>query len=71
METDPRLDLDAETPDVDTETQPQDRLAWEAGCIARAQASVAAGRLVSSEAVDARINSLATDHELPLPRAGQ
>jgi predicted transcriptional regulator len=46
------------------------RIAWEAERIAEARASVAAGRVVSSEQVDAWIDSLGTDHELPAPRAG-
>jgi predicted transcriptional regulator len=35
--------------------------------IAEARASAAVGRMVSSEEVDAWIDSLDTDHELPLP----
>jgi predicted transcriptional regulator len=38
--------------------------------IAEARASVAAGRVVSFEAVSAWIDSLGTDHELPLPQSG-
>ena len=47
------------------------RLALEAEMIAAARASVAAGRTVSLEAVSAWIDSLGTDHELPLPQSGR
>jgi predicted transcriptional regulator len=46
------------------------RIAREAEGLARAIASADAGQLISSEAVDAWIDSLGTDHELPLPRPG-
>jgi predicted transcriptional regulator len=39
--------------------------------IVKARASAAAGRLVSSQEVDAWIDSLDTDHELPAPRSGR
>jgi predicted transcriptional regulator len=55
---------------AETEAARQSRLAREAIMIAEALASVAAGRLVCSEAVDAWIDSLDTDHELPVPYAG-
>jgi hypothetical protein len=47
------------------------RIAREAEMIAEARASVAAGRVVSLEAVSAWIDSLGTDHELPLPQSGR
>ena len=47
------------------------RLASEAEMIAEARVSVAAGRVVSLEAVSAWIDSLGTDHELPLPQSGR
>lgn len=56
---------------VETEAERQCRLAWEAKRIAEARADVAAGRIVSSEEVDAWIDSLDTDHELPPPRSGR
>lgn len=56
---------------LETAAERQNRLAWEAEGIARARASATAGRVVSSDAVDAWIDSLDTDHELPPPRAGQ
>ncbi len=48
----------------------QNQIAREAELIARARASAAAGQTVSEEQVDAWIDSLGTDHELPAPRAG-
>jgi predicted transcriptional regulator len=47
------------------------RLAREAEMIAEARADAAAGRVVSEAAVDAWIDSLGTDHELPPPRSGR
>ena len=47
------------------------RLAREAVMIAEAEADVTAGRTVSLEAVEAWIDSLGTDHELPVPRSGR
>ena len=47
------------------------RIAWETARIAEARASGAAGRVVSSEAVDAWIDSLGTDHEQTPPRSGR
>ena len=45
------------------------RLEHEVPRIKAALESVAAGRVVPLEAVDAWIESLGTDHELPAPRA--
>lgn len=56
---------------IETETERQSRLAREAEGIAKARASIAAGRVVPSEAVDAWIDSIGTDHELPPPRSGR
>jgi predicted transcriptional regulator len=47
------------------------RLAREAEMIAEARAAVAAGRVVSFEAVSAWIDSLGTEDELPLPQSGR
>jgi predicted transcriptional regulator len=55
----------------ETEAQRQRRLTWEAERIAAARASAAAGRVVSAEEVDAWIDSLDMDHELPAPRSGR
>lgn len=43
------------------------RIAWEAAMIAEAEADIAAGRLVDESEADAWIDSLGTDHELPVP----
>jgi predicted transcriptional regulator len=56
---------------VETDAEKQRRLAWEAERIAEARADIAAGRVVPSEEVDAWIDSVDTDHELPPPRSGR
>ena len=48
-----------------------ERLARERQEIEQARASARAGRVVSLEAVEAWIDSLGTDHELPPPRSGR
>lgn len=55
----------------ETEADRQRRIAWEAERIAEADADIAAGRLVSSAKVKAWIDSLGTDHELPVPYSGR
>jgi hypothetical protein len=57
-------------PRKETAQEREQRVAREAEMIAEARASVAAGRVVSLEAVSAWIDSLDTDHELPLPQSG-
>jgi predicted transcriptional regulator len=52
-------------------TERQARIAWEAAGIAEARADVASGRLVDEAAVDAWIDSIGTEHELPVPYAGR
>jgi predicted transcriptional regulator len=52
----------------ETDTLRQRRIAWETEGIAKALASAAAGLLIDAEDVDAWIDSLDTDHELPLPQ---
>jgi hypothetical protein len=47
------------------------RLAWEAERIAEARAELDAGMYVDSADVDAWIDSVGTDHELPLPSTGR
>jgi predicted transcriptional regulator len=59
------------TPHPETESGRQRRLAREAKMIAEADADVAAGRLVDEADVDAWIDSIGTDHELPVPYAGR
>ncbi len=43
------------------------RLAWEAEMIAEADAEIEAGLYVDAADVDAWVDSLGTDHELPPP----
>ncbi len=55
----------------ETEAERRDRLAWEAEGIAEADADIAAGRLVDAAAVRAWVESIGTDHELPVPYSGR
>ncbi|HET6308397.1 MAG TPA: hypothetical protein VFG12_14505 [Rhodopila sp.] len=52
---------------VETEAERERRIAWEARMIAEADADIAAGRLVDAAKVKAWIDSIGTDHELPIP----
>ena len=62
------LNLDSNSmPGPETEAERQRRFAWEAERIAEADADIAAGRLVDEADVDAWIDSIGTDHELPVP----
>jgi predicted transcriptional regulator len=56
-------------PIAETEAERQSRLAWEAEGIAQARASVAAGQVVDSALVKAWIDTIGTEHELPVPYA--
>ena len=58
-------------PRDETAAEKELRLAREAELIAEARASVAVGRVVPFEAVSAWIDSLGTDHELPVPQSGR
>jgi hypothetical protein len=58
----------AETPGAETGAERQRRMAWEAEMITEADADIAAGRVVDSAKVRAWIDSIGTEHELPLPR---
>ena len=51
----------------EAEAERQRRLAWERERIAEAEADIAAGRVVDSAEVDAWIDSIGTDNELPVP----
>jgi predicted transcriptional regulator len=62
---------DYPAPRKETAEAKAQRIAREAEMIAEARASVAAGRVVSLEAVSAWVDSLGTDHELPLPQSGR
>ncbi len=59
------------TPAPEADADRQRRIAWEAVMIAQARASVAAGRIVDEAEVDAWIDSIGTDHELPVPYYGR
>jgi hypothetical protein len=56
------------TTDPEAEVEKQRRLAWEAEMIAEARAELDAGLYVDAAEVDAWIDSIGTEHELPLPR---
>lgn len=71
MDTAPRANDSAEAARPENATAKQRRLAWEAAMIAEADADIAAGRLVDEAKVDAWIDSIGTDHELPPPRSGR
>jgi predicted transcriptional regulator len=58
-------------PAAETDDERRRRIAWEAERIAEADADVAAGRLVDSAKVKAWIDSIGTDHELPVPYGGR
>ena len=60
-----------DTPRPETEAARQRRIAWEAAMIAEAEAELDAGLYVDSADVDAWIDSIGTDHELPLPATRQ
>ena len=55
----------------ETEVEKQRRLAHEAEMLAQARISADAGRLVDSAKVKAWIDSIGTDHELPVPYSGR
>jgi len=55
----------------ETEAERQRRLAWERERIAEADADIAAGRLIDEAEIEAWINSIGTEHELPPPRSGR
>jgi hypothetical protein len=55
----------------ETEAERRRRLAWEAEMIAEADADIAAGRLIDEAEIDAWIDSIGTDNELPPPRSGR
>ncbi len=56
-------------PGPETEAERQRRYAREAAMIAEADADIAAGRLVDEADVDAWIDSIGTNRELPVPYA--
>jgi predicted transcriptional regulator len=62
-----RPDAHADVVSPETEVERQRRFAWEAEMIAEADAEIEAGLCVDSEEVDAWIDSIGTEHELPPP----
>lgn len=67
MDTVPRPDDRADTPTPESEAERRRRLAWEAEMIAEARAELDAGCYVDAAEVNAWIDSIGTDHELPPP----
>jgi len=55
-------------PALETGAEKRRRLSWEAEMIAEADAEIAAGLFIEEADLDAWIDSLGTDHELPLPQ---
>jgi predicted transcriptional regulator len=68
MDTAPRPNDSAQAARSETEAERQRRFAWEAEMIAEADAEIEAGLFVEEAEVDAWIDSLGTDHELPVPQ---
>lgn len=56
---------------TETAAERMRRVAWESDRINEALADVAAGRVVDAAAVFAWLDSLGTDHELPMPQSGR
>jgi hypothetical protein len=56
-------------PSSETEAEKQRRIAHEAELIAEADAEIAAGLFIDSADVKVWIDSIGTDHELPVPDA--
>jgi predicted transcriptional regulator len=71
MDTAPRPAARADTVTPETEAERQRRLAWEAEMIAEADADIAAGRVIDEAEIDAWIDSLGTNHDLPNRRSAQ
>jgi predicted transcriptional regulator len=66
MDDTPRPPENAESA-PESEAHEKRRLAWEAEMIAEADADIEAGLLIDADDVNAWIDSLGTDHELPPP----
>ena len=69
MDTGPRPDDGNSDSWPESEAERQRRLIWEAKMIAEADADIAAGRLIDEADMDAWINSIGTNQELPPPRS--
>jgi predicted transcriptional regulator len=65
------LNLDTSQPANQETAAERKRLALEAAMIAKADADIAAGRLVDEAEVDSWTRSIGTDHELPVPTSGR
>jgi predicted transcriptional regulator len=52
---------------VETEPERQRRITWESEGLAEARAEIDAGLFVDAADIDAWIDSIGTDHELPPP----
>jgi predicted transcriptional regulator len=57
----------APTTRVESPEEQQRRLVWEAEMIAAADVEIEAGRYVAADEIDAWIDGIGTDHELPPP----
>jgi hypothetical protein len=67
MDTSPRPGDNGLPTETETEGERRRRIAWEAEMIAQADAQIEAGLYVDSDEIDAWIDSIGTDHELPPP----
>ncbi len=67
MDNVPRPDDTAQADLTESPEAQRRRFEWEAARIAEADASIAAGRLIDASEIDAWIDSIGTDHELPPP----
>ncbi len=61
----------ANIPGPESEADLHRRIGWESVMIAQAKGSIAAGRIVGEAEVDAWIDSIGTDHELPVLYSGR
>ncbi len=68
MDTTPRPNDSSQAARSETEAERQRRFSWETEMIAEADAEIEAGLFVDEAEVDAWIDSLGTDHELPVPQ---
>jgi predicted transcriptional regulator len=68
MDTAPRPNDSGSAARSETEMAKRRRLVWEAEMIAEADAEIEAGLFIDEAEVDAWIDSLGTDHELPVPQ---
>jgi predicted transcriptional regulator len=69
MDTVPRPNDGNSYPRPESEAERQRRLIWEAKMIAKADADIAAGRLIDETDIDTWIDSVGSDQELPAPRS--